>query len=267
MKRLMILCLIFFVAACAQHGAERQTAFQEVAPETLQRSAQVKVTLGQEKLELGKSPEEQLWKRAERKGVRKAVQPWIEKGYLIRPSRANVLDEGFSRFHKRKGEFAAQAEEITQVFSKRFDIRVTLTPVKQLSGTIASIEADRNMAAANFQVGLELEELTPDKNGAYFIVVQMDTALEDSEQGKIVASGHIYRTLDNKAQAQLLDSKREIQPGDLVFLLRTEVSPVSTQKDEEKEESEEVETQPSKPEVMVEPKKEERGPELPEETK
>ncbi len=267
MKRIMILCMIFFVAACAQQGAEVDSVFQDIRSETLEQSAQVKVTLGQEKLDLGKTPEEQLWKRAEEEGVRKAVSPWIKKGYLIRPSRANVLDEGFSDFHVRKEEFEAEAKEITQVYSNRFDIRVSLTPVRQVSGKITQIEAKRSMAAGNFQVDLELEQLTPDKSGAYFVVVQMDTALEDSKKGKIVGSGYIYRTLDNRAQAELMEAQREIKTGDLVFLLRTEISPVSPQMEEEKEEPQEVEPESSEPEVMVEPKKEEQGPELPEETK
>lgn len=268
MKRIMILSLIFFVAACAQKGAEMDSVFQDVRSETLEQSAQVEVTLGQEKLELGKSPEEQLWERAEEKGVRQAVNPWIKKGYLISPSSANVLEEGFSDFLVRKEEFEAEAKEITQVYSKRFDVRVTLTPVRQVAGKITGIEADRSMAAGNFQVELGLEQLTPDENGAYFVVVQMDTAPEGSEKGKIVGSGHIYRTLDSKAQAELMETKREVQTGDLVFLLRTEVSPVTPEKkEEEQEEPEEVETEPSQPEVMVEPKKEKQGPELPEETK
>jgi len=267
MKRIMILCMIFFVAACAQQGAEVKSVFQDIRSETLEQSAQVKVTLGQEKLDLGKTPEEQLWKRAEKEGVRKAVNPWIQKGYLIRPSRANVLDEGFSDFLVRKGEFEAEAKEITQVYTNRFDIRVTLTPVQQASGEITQIEAKRSMAAGNFQVDLELEQLRPDKSGAFFVVVQMDTALDDPKRGKIVGSGYIYRTLDNRAQAELMEAQREIRTGDLVFLLRTEISPVTPQKEEEKEEPEKVEPEPSEPEVMVEPKKEEQGPELPEETK
>ncbi|MEF8888911.1 MAG: hypothetical protein V5A14_02585, partial [Desulfohalobiaceae bacterium] len=234
MKRILILCMIFFVAACAQQGAEVDSVYQDIRSETLEQSAQVEVTLGQEKLDLGKTPEEQLWERAEKKGVREAVNPWIERGYLIRPSRANVLEEGFSDFLVRKEEFEAEAKEITQVYSKRFDIQVTLTPVRQVSGKITQIEAKRSMAAENFQVDLDLEQLTPDKSGAYFVVVQMDTALEDSKKGKIVGSGHIYRTLDNRAQAELMEAQREIRTGDLVFLLRTEISPVSPQKEEEK---------------------------------
>jgi len=268
MKRIMILSMIFFVAACAQQGTEMASVFQDVRSETLEQSAQVKVTLGQEKLELGKSPEAQLWERAEKKGVRQAVNPWIEKGYLIRPSGANVLEEGFSDFLVRKEDFEAEAKEITQVYSKRFDVGVTLTPVRQVSGEITGIEADRSMAAGNFQVDLELEQLTPDKSGAYFVVVQMDTAPEGSEKGKIVGSGYIYRTLDNRAQAELMEAQREIRTGDFVFLLRTEISPVTQEQEEqEQEEPQEVEPEPSEPEVMVEPKKEKQGPELPEETK
>lgn len=267
MKRLMILCLAFFVVGCAQQGAERATVFQDLPSETLQRSVQVQVDLGQEKLELGKSPEKQLWERAEEKGVRKAVNPWIRKGYLIRPSGANVLDEDFSDFHVRKGEFDVEAKEITQVYSKRFDVQVTLTPVEQVSGEITSIEAKRSMAAGNFQVMLELNQLVPDEQGGYFVVVKMDTALEDPEKGQIVGSGHIFRTLDNKAQGTLMESKREIQKGDLVFLLRTKITPVAPEKEEEPEEVQKEPEQPEQPEVMVEPKKEEQGPKLPKEPK
>jgi len=265
MKRLMILCLVFFGVACAQQGAERGTVFQDVPAEKLQQSVQVEVTLGQEKLELGKSPEKQLWERAEEKGVRQAVNPWIREGYLIRPSGANVLDEGFSDFHVRKGEFDVEAKEITQVYSKRFDVQVSLTPVEQVSGKVISIEANRSMAAGNYKVILELNQLTPDKQGAYFVVVKRDTALEDPDKGQIMGSGRIYRTLDTRAQANLMETKREIEKGDLVFLLRTEITPVAAEKEEE--EPEEVEEESEQPEVMVEPKKEEQGPELPEETK
>jgi hypothetical protein len=263
----MILCMVFFVAACAQPKGERETLFQDTRSETLQRTVQVQVTLGQEKLELGKSPEEQLWERAEMKGVRKAVNPWINKGYLIRPSGANVLEEAFSDFHVRKGTFDVQPKEITQVYSKRFDVRVTLNPVEQVSGMVTAIEAKRSMAAGNFQVMLQLTRLVPDEQGAYFVIVQKGTALQDPEQGQLVGSGHIYRTLGNKAQATLMESKREIQKGDLVFLLRTEITPVATEKEEEPDEVQKEPKQPEQPEVMVEPKKEEQGPKLPKEPK
>ena len=267
MKRLMILCMAFFVLACAPQSAEKATVFQDVRSETLQQSAQVQASLGQEKLELGKSPEEQLWELAEQKGVRMAVNPWIEKGYLIRPSTANVLEEGFSDFHVRKGDFDVEAKEITRVYSKRFDVQASLAPVEQVSGKVTAIEAKRSMAAGNFRVILELNQLVPDEQGAYFVIVKMDTALDDPDQGSIVGSGHIYRTLGRKAQATLLDSKREIQKGDLVFLLRTEITPVGTEEEEEPQEVEPEPEQPQQPEVMVEPKKEKEGPELPKETK
>ncbi|MCF8085894.1 MAG: hypothetical protein K9J48_03270, partial [Desulfohalobiaceae bacterium] len=205
------------------------------------------------------------WERAEEKGVREAVNPWIQKGYLIRPSGANVLDEGFSDFHVRKKEFDVEAEEITKVYSKRFEVQVTLAPVEQVSGEITSIESKRSMAAGNYQVMLELNQLVPDEQGAYFVVVKMDTALDDPEKGQIMGSGHIYRTIGNRAQGVLMETKREIQAGDLVFLLRTEVTPVAPEKEEE--EPDKVEEEPDQPEVMVEPKKEPQGPELPEETK
>ncbi len=265
MKRLTILFVLVFLAACAQQGAKEKTVFQDVSSETLQQSVQVQVSLGREKLELGKSPEEQLWERAEKEGVREAVNPWIEQGYLIRPSRANVLDEGFSDFLLRKGEYEAEAKEITQVYSKRFDVNVRLTPVEQVSGEVTAIEAKRSMAAGNFHVSLKLKDLTPDDQGAYFVVVQTDTALGDSEHGKIVGSGRIYRALGDKAQGTLMETKQEIQQGDLVFLLRTEIAPVTTE--DEEQETEEVETEPQQPEVMVEPRKEPREPEPPKETK
>ncbi|MCF8030894.1 MAG: hypothetical protein K9K39_08370 [Desulfohalobiaceae bacterium] len=264
MKRIIILCLGLFVAACAQQGAQ-EGMFQDLSPETLKQSTQIEVTLDQEELEMGKTPEKQLWEKGKKNGVREAVNPWIKKGYLIRPSRANVLDAGFSDFIVHGKEFEAQEKEITQVYSKRFDVQVTLTPVRQVSGKITGIEAKREMAAENFNVSLELNDLTPDERGAFFVIVQMDTALEDSEMGMIVGSGYIYRCQGQKAQGVLMETKREIRAGNLVFLLRTEIDPVSVEKKEPEKVEEEEE--PEEPEVMVEPKKEKKGPELPEEPK
>ena len=264
MKRIIILCLGLFVAACAQQGAQEKM-FQDLSPETLKQSTQIGVTLGQEELEMDKTPEKQLWEKGEREGVREAVNPWIRKGYLIRPSRANVLDSTFSDFIVHGKEFEAKEKEITQVYTKRFDVQVALTPVRQVSGKITGIEANRDMAAENFNVSLKLDDLTPDERGAFFVIVQMDTALEDSDMGMIVGSGYIYRTQGRQAQGVLMETKREIRAGNLVFLLRTEIDPVSVEKEEPEKVEEEEE--PEQPEVMVEPKKEKKGPELPEEPK
>ena len=264
MKRIIILCLGLFVAACAQQGAQ-DGMYQDLSPEKLKQSTQIEVTLDQEELEMGKTPEKQLWEKGKKNGVREAVNPWIRKGYLIRPSRANVLDTDFSDFIVHGKEFEAEEKELTQVYTKRFDVQVTLTPVKQVSGKITGIEAKRDMAAENFNVSIDLDNLTPDERGAFFVVVQMDTALEDSEMGMIVGSGYIYRSQGQMAQGVLMETKREIRSGNHVFLLRTEIDPVSVEKEEPEKVEEEEE--PEQPEVMVEPKKEKKGPELPEEPK
>lgn len=261
---LLLSCLVLFLASCAPQGEDKDP-FQDARSETLTNSIRVEASLDMERLDPGQEIENQLLEEAKMEGVRLAVNEWVDKGYLVRPSKATPFSSDHSKFIASDTDFQPEELEFAQVYNQVFEVRVSLDPVEQVSGEVKEIEGRQTMAAGNFLTDLQLSELTPDEEGAFFVIVNMEGESQQSSLGQIVGSGYIYNTSGQTAQSELMETRQEIRSGDLVFLLQTEVTPVVVE--EEEPEPEPVEVEREEPEVVVDPVEEPEEPEVPEEPK
>lgn len=228
-------------------------------PSTLHKEVQVKVMVNPEEIPEGDTPEDVLWGKAEKAGLGKAINSWLRQRLLIKASSAQVNQ---SSFLERKGQFTPSQDEITNVYSQRFRIAVDFTGATETSGKITAFLDGRAMGGENSYCTIKLADQTPGEQGAYFLVTRPEK-VQNKRLMRVIGSGKIYNTVDSTAQALLMETNREIDVGDAVFLLVGSVEPVSSAPAEAPEATEAGEVN----EVVVEPSMEPEPVEEPAEPK
>lgn len=254
--------LILALCACAASAPDR-SAQHTADPEHLQDEAEVRAIEDPGKIPSGDTPEAHLGSIAERRGMERILNRWIRERFLIAPSNATLYNAAYSSFLQHKGQFEAEQDEVTGVYSQSFKVQAGFFPVAQASGRIAAIEKERTLGSEHTFVTVELQRLTPDNQGAYFVVARQEVADPSGSELRLIGSGKIYRSLDHTCQAVLLETAQEIMVDDTVYLVQTEVQPMSKQKAElpKATKSEKI------PEVVVEPVEEPEEEPLPAEPK
>ena len=240
---LVSVCLVF-AGGCA--GTQEQSAFSpKEAPTTLSKQVQVQVMANPEEVPVGKTPSEVLWEKAETEGMRQAINSWLRQRLLINVGQAASKQ---SRFLVHEGQFSPEKDEITNVYTQRFQISVDFTASTAVSGKITSFLDGRAMGGENSHCTIELADQTPDENGAYFLVTRPEE-VQSERLMRIIGSGKIYNTINSAAQGLLTETNREIDVGDAVFLISGMIKPVT----KEPEETPEATESESVDEVTVEP--------------
>ncbi len=219
--------LIFLLIACQAPKApedEKATLFQRQQSRQYVQTTRINVEVGPEQISLGSSPEEILWSRAEKLGMAEIMNVWLGQRLLLQPAREQVFDVDTSSFLLRQGQFEPEQEQMTRSYAQEFKLNSMLVPVEQVGGRVVNIEDQYSMAGQFQQVTIELFDLEPDENGAYFVTGRKKEDL-DSEVLQILGSGKIYHVLNGTAQASLMETKREVRTGDYIFMLQSEVEP------------------------------------------
>ena len=264
MYKLAALWVIVIVAVCAcAASAPDRSALHTAEPEHLQDEAEVRAMEDPGKIPPGDTPEAHLGSIAERRGMERILNRWIRERFLIAPSNATLYNAAYSSFLQHKGQFEAKQDEVTGVHSHAFRIEAGFFPIEQASGRIAAIEKERTLGSEHAYVTIELERLVPDGQGAYFVIARPENTDKGGSALRLIGSGKIYRTLDHTCQGVLMETAQEIMVDDTVYLVQTEVQPISKQKAElpEATKSEKI------PEVVVEPVEEPEEEPLPAEPK
>lgn len=250
------LFLLFYVFACQSVKHGEPILFQQDGSRSYVQSTQVKVMVNPEEISPGKTPEDILWSRAEQQAMSKIMNVWLSQGLLLQPSLEQVYDPGSSNFMRRQGEVRAVQDELTEIYTQEFVLDSRFEPIKQVSGTIVKLE-DKHAIAGQLQfLRINLADLTPDEQGAYFLVA---TGSDSDQTGmlRLIGSGKIYHVLDSMAQAVLMETKQEVRTGDIVFLLNGLLQPVQPAEPAAAKSTE----LPDKEEIVVEPKAEKAVPE------
>ncbi|MFW6388831.1 MAG: hypothetical protein ACOCY9_02885 [Desulfohalobiaceae bacterium] len=257
MYRFFLVCFlsIFLLAACQVPREQDSGPFQEGSPRNYQHSTQVRVSIHPEEISAGGSPEELLWSRAEHVGMTQIMNHWLSQRLLLRPVKDGSLPEGGS-FLQRNGELSASQDEQTGIYTQEFVLESTLTAIEQASGRIVNLE-DQHSIGGQFQhLIIQLSDAAPDEKGAYFMVA---TKSQDKGPGthQLLGGGRIHHVLENTAQGVLMETRQEVRPGDMVFLLQSSVQPVAAKQEERQERT----RLPEQEEVLVEPKSLDKEPE------
>jgi len=225
MKKLNIILLVLFLSACTTFKQSEQLVAD--TDRQIKESRQVKVDIAyteKEKNEDKKALKKQLWKKAEKKGMRKINQSWLGRRLLLPMSNATVFASPEKKiFVQHKGKLTLpDSEEILPYV--RFRVSASFFPVKQLSGTIVKIEKGRTIAGEDSQVSMKFPDIKPTRDGAYFLIARPEK-IDQKNYVRVIGSGKIFNSMQDLSQGILLETSQEILVGDNLYLLQTMVRP------------------------------------------
>ena len=207
-------------------------------------SKDIKVYIDKSQILEGESPKKLLLKKAEKEGTESIMRLWSMKRYLFVKKAEKLYPLGFSSFFVVKKDFIPYLNPDNYIYEQLFNVKMEFLPCDQVIGDIISIEGERSLAADNYYITIKLKDLSPDSNGAYFVIGRPRTYGPNSKRYyEIIGGGKIYRIVKNLAQGIILVSNREVTMDDKIFLVKAQITPVV-----KKEKGKKVE------EVVVEPK-------------
>jgi len=252
-----VMFVLMMVPGCFQ---EKNTSlvWSPNAPESFQESSVVNVMVSPEKIPEGSSAESELWAKALEEGMSRNLNTWLNRRVLFQASNQTAANPEITTFLHREGQFEAQADEYTGVYSQKFSVSARWSPHIARSGMISRLEEERSIGAQHNYATIDLLGARPGPEGAFFVAAHPEEHSDGSVFLRAIGSGRIFRVTGTKAQAMLLETTRELVVGDPVFLVTTRAEPVVAPPEEP-----DVTADPDLNEVVVEPRKEpkqEQGP-------
>ncbi|MFW5932351.1 MAG: hypothetical protein ACOCSI_04540 [Desulfohalobiaceae bacterium] len=247
-------CVLLAFSCQAQQEQQVASPFQQKSPKEYQHSAQVRVMVHPEQIPEGDSAQELLWSRAEEAGMTRIMNHWISQRLLLEPAKGQS-GFGTQNFLQSSGDLEPSQDEQTGIYTQEFVLESNFVPVEQVSGKIVNLENQHTIGGQFQHISIELQDAVPDQEGAYFLVA---TRAEEENQGRyrLLGGGKIHHVLGSTAQGVLMETRKEVRSGDLIFLLKTRLRPAAAEKEEQERTG-----LPDREQVVVEPESLEEEPE------
>lgn len=218
-----ILMTLPLVLSCSNKVLEKNIWSSGAYPAKMSQKTQVKVLANSEEIAQGESPESVLWSKAEKQGIQKINNYWLNKRLLIKASNNTAVKISNINFLQHKGQFSAKQDPVTQVYSQEFRLRAEFYPYWQFAGRIASFKDQQTLAGQYDYVTLDLFEQIQVKE-AYFLIARKEIR-DKTSYFRLIGAGKLYHSIGEKAQGLLLETVKEVMAGDVVFFLQVEVEP------------------------------------------
>jgi hypothetical protein len=271
MRRSFLVFILFLLAACTPKPVAQNHFSPGIAPEPIVQSTRITTTLSPGQVAKTSVFADAFWTAAIDQGMADIGNAYIQLAPLVRGIDIQSTALPFPELLARSGKVHKKQDPQTGNYHQDATVTASFTPRKQLAGEITSLHDNRYLGSTYDRAVLRMytpgtiippaffliAQKVSDKNLAFFkisgwgkIVQSMQDVLPDPQHG---TRGALY-------QAELMETSREIEPGDIVFLLQVHATALSPQT------STITPTAPTSSEVTVEPTWEQE-PELPKESK
>lgn len=230
-------------------------------PVVIEKSAQVSVVVSPDRVEHSQTPEEALLDKGLRQGMARIINDILNDKPLVHVSDHELQARPLSLLDT--GEpFVAREDPVTSDFGSSFELTATFTPVTALTGMVVDLDDTRAVAAQNEYVTIRVVEPGFAAKDVFFMVGKAKM-LNTGIYYEIIGSGKIISTTGDLAQSILMETVREIEIGDPVFLLAVEMDPLMVEEEVVPLQIEDAGGE----EFVVQPMTEPEAPEEPAETK
>ena len=247
--------LFFLLIGCASKQKE-SWFLPKAQPTLIKKQTQVEVFVSSQDIPQGKEPETILWEEAVKKGIYQITNSILQEKPLVCCTEQDIGKK--ESYVQRQGSFQAVKDQVTNDYSQKFKVSAELIPSKQYAGKISFIEDKRNYAGQSDFVTVTFFEPQHKAEG-YFLVGKRAPQTAEENYLQLIGSGHLFRTLQDTGQAELLETFHDVRLDDFVLMLKVKVMPLKTEKelptDTPMDEKEEVVVEPKwEPEAVSEPK-------------
>lgn len=234
MLSLLILVLGILLSACVPQNNNPNWVFPDHAPVVLHQKTETTVSLVPDQVTEFARICEQLGALAWEQGVEELLHRYVNQAPLLRPVESSHKDgsmetpeDGNRVGPGRDGRCDPWLDSITGMVWQRTDFFSMLVPERRLGGAIDALQEDQTMGGMLSKAYVTLWGPALHQEPIPVLIVQQSSGLEQG-MTQIVGSGLITQVTDTTAQMRILESTREIFPGDLFFQLqvRAEVLPM-----------------------------------------
>lgn len=234
MKPIIVLCLGALLCACAPQGVDHGWNFVEEIPVALYQEAEVTVSIVPDPVMEYDGMCEKLQTGAWEQGVEELLHMYVTQATLLRPSEGNGSDGILKGDHDAEAVFSSSEprcdpwlDSVTGMVSQRTSFFSSLVPERRLGGVIDALQEDQTMGGMLSRAYVSLWGPALGQEPIPVLIVQRSSGLEQG-MAQVIGAGLITQVTDTTSQMRILESTREIFPGDLFFQLqvRAEVLPM-----------------------------------------
>jgi hypothetical protein len=256
MRRSFLVFVIFFITACTPKPVTQTHFSPGIVPEPIIKSTRITVTLPPGKNAPDSSLAEAFWAAAIDQGMADIGNAYIQLTPLVRGIDEQSLAQPFSDLLTRTGKVVQKQDQQTGNYHQDATITATFVPTKQLAGKILRLHDNRYIGSTHDRVILQMYSPRTITPPAFFLIAKK---IDDNNLAflKISGWGNIVQSMQDNplhplhggslCQAELRETSREIEQGDIIFLLQVAALAVAPQK------SIITPTAPTYSEVLVEP--------------
>ena len=234
MKPIIVMVLGVLLCACAPRGVDHGWKFAEEVPVPLYQETEVTVAVIPDPVMEYAGMCEQLRTASREQGVEDLLHKYVTQATLLRPSEGNRSDGGLKGDHETEAVVSSREprcdpwlDSVTGMVLQRTGFFSTLVPERRLGGVIDALQEDQTMGGMLSRAYVSLWGPAQGQEPIPVLIVQRSSGLEQG-MAQVIGAGLITQITDTTSQMRILESTREIFPGDLFFQLqvRAEVLPM-----------------------------------------
>lgn len=234
MKPIIVMVLGALLCSCAPLGVDHGWKFAEEVPVALYQETEVTVSILPDPVMEYAGMCEKLRTASREQGVQDLLHKYVTQATLLRPSEVSRSD-GILEASQEAEAVAPSSEplcdpwldSVTGMVSQRMGFFSSLVPERRLGGVIDALQEDQTMGGMLSRAYVSLWGPAQGQKPIPVLIVQRSSGLEQG-MAQVIGAGLITQITDTTSQMRILESTREIFPGDLFFQLqvRAEVLPI-----------------------------------------
>ncbi|MFP4070865.1 MAG: hypothetical protein ACLFTB_02350 [Desulfovibrionales bacterium] len=223
MKRIILVVLFCMtvLVSCAQKNTrvtDQSDPFMGMMgePSEFPKEAEITAVLDPSIMDSGEEVKQAIWNRGLEKGMNKILNGYITDGIIFNPFQSdqillvNPLVQSTLSNEPYK-------DPITGDYRQDFVLRTQFIPAQRLAGEVTSLGEKKTIGAFDDEIFIEFySDLA--ETPAYFLLAQK-APYEGENYYQVYGSGMLKQVINSKGLGMTLESKEEVEIGDLVFLL------------------------------------------------
>lgn len=233
MKKLCVMALGVLLCACAPRGEEYMWTFSDQAPSTTYQQTEITVSVLPDPVMEYAVVCGNLESASRDQGVRELLHIFVGQAPIIRPVwRQDVDDQEEGQkvvapVPAELGQCDPWLDPVTGMVRQRSNFTAALVPERRFGGVIDALQEDQTMGGMLSKAYVSLWGSPVVHEPVPVVIVQRSSGLElvpDQSLVQVVGSGMITQITDTVGQMHILESTREIFPGDMFFQLQVQTT-------------------------------------------
>lgn len=221
---------LVLVSSCAPRLVDQGWKFAEEAPAVSQQRTEVTVSLVPDPIMEYEKMCRQLEAASWEQGLEELLHRYVSQATLLRLTEDGASDGGRENTHDtgttkaepkadQKPECEPWLDSVTGMVFQRTAFFSTLIAERSLGGVIAALQEDQSMGGMLSRAYVSLWGPAQGNGPIPVLIVRHSSGLEPG-MVQIIGSGMITQLTERTSQMRILESTREIFPGDLFFQLQ-----------------------------------------------